>query len=101
MADIGHSRIRYGYRRIHVLMVREGLHINHKRFFRLYHLAGLNLTTLRATECGRTHRWSNYSIDIGRPRRQKINRAHRRGRKGPPRRVEGYRRGDFTNAFEG
>ncbi|WP_373290676.1 IS3 family transposase, partial [Deinococcus arenae] len=47
MTDIGHTRIRYGYRRIHVLMAREGWHINHKRFFRLYQLAGLNLRMKR------------------------------------------------------
>lgn len=42
MTEIAHTRVRYGYRRIHVLMAREGWHINHKRFFRLYQLAGLN-----------------------------------------------------------
>lgn len=47
MTDIGHTRIRYGYRRIHVLMAREGWPINHKRFFRLYQLAGLNLRMKR------------------------------------------------------
>lgn len=36
-------RIRYGYRRIHVLLRREGWEINHKRVYRLYKLEGLNL----------------------------------------------------------
>lgn len=47
MTEIAHTRVRYGYRRIHVLMAREGWHINHKRFFRLYQLAGLNLRMKR------------------------------------------------------
>lgn len=47
MTEIAHTRVRYGYRRIHVLMTREGWHINHKRFFRLYQLAGLNLRMKR------------------------------------------------------
>lgn len=45
--EIAHTRVRYGYRRIHVLMAREGWHMNHKRFFRLYQLAGLNLPIQR------------------------------------------------------
>lgn len=36
-------RIRYGYRRIHVILLREGWHINHKREYRLYREEGLNL----------------------------------------------------------
>lgn len=41
--DIASSRIRYGYRRIHVLLQREGWKIKHKRLFRLYQLEGLSL----------------------------------------------------------
>ena len=41
--DIAETRIRYGYRRIHVLLLREGWHVNHKRVYRLYHEEGLNL----------------------------------------------------------
>ena len=33
---IAHERRRFGYRRIHVLLRREGLTVNHKRLFRLY-----------------------------------------------------------------
>jgi len=36
-------RIRYGYRRIHVLLLREGGKVNHKRVYRLYREEGLNL----------------------------------------------------------
>ena len=36
MKAIAHERRRFGYRRIHVLLRREGLAVNHKRLFRLY-----------------------------------------------------------------
>ena len=41
--EIAETRIRYGYRRIHVLLLREGWEINHKRVYRLYREEGLNL----------------------------------------------------------
>ena len=41
--EIANTRIRYGYRRIHVLMQREGWHINHKKVQRIYREEGLNL----------------------------------------------------------
>ena len=34
--DIAAARVRYGYRRIHVLLQREGWKVNHKRVRRLY-----------------------------------------------------------------
>jgi putative transposase len=37
------SRVRYGYRRLHVLLRREGWLVNLKRVRRLYHLEGLSL----------------------------------------------------------
>ena len=36
MKSIAHERRRFGYRRIHVLLRREGVAVNHKRLFRLY-----------------------------------------------------------------
>ena len=36
MKAIAHERRRFGYRRIHVLLRREGMIVNHKRLFRLY-----------------------------------------------------------------
>ena len=41
--EIASVRIRYGYRRIHILLKREGWNINRKRVYRLYKDAGLNL----------------------------------------------------------
>ena len=34
---------RFGYRRIHMMLIREGSHINHKKAYRLYKEAGLSL----------------------------------------------------------
>lgn len=41
--DIATTRVRYGYRRIHALLRREGWPISHKRVYRLYKEAGLSL----------------------------------------------------------
>jgi putative transposase len=41
--EIAETRVRYGYRRIHVLLQREGWAINGKRVYRLYREMGLQL----------------------------------------------------------
>ena len=41
--DLAAARVRYGYRRVHVLLSREGWQVNHKRVYRLYRLQGLSL----------------------------------------------------------
>ena len=41
--QIAETRVRYGYRRIHVLLLREGRHVNVKRVYRLYRELGLQL----------------------------------------------------------
>jgi putative transposase len=41
--EIAATRVRYGYKRIHILLEREGWEINHKRVYRLYREEGLNL----------------------------------------------------------
>ena len=45
--EIAETRVRFGYRRIHVLLRREGWSINHKRVYRLYCEDGLNLRKRR------------------------------------------------------
>ena len=46
--EIAAVRIRYGYKRIHVLLQREGWEINHKRVYRIYCEEGLNLRRKRS-----------------------------------------------------
>jgi len=41
--EIAQARVRYGYKRIHVLLKREGWKVNHKAVYRLYREEGLNL----------------------------------------------------------
>jgi len=41
--QICETQVRYGYRRVHVLMQREGHAVNHKRIYRLYKEMGLQL----------------------------------------------------------
>ncbi len=43
LRDLAASRVRYGYRRLHVLLQREGWRVNHKRVYRLYRSEGLAL----------------------------------------------------------
>jgi putative transposase len=68
--DIAAARVRYGYRRVHVLLRREGWRINHKRVYRLYRLEGLSLRlktrkkrvsrarTVQPTPTAPNQRWS-------------------------------------------
>jgi putative transposase len=41
LAELAAQRLRFGYRRLHVLLRREGIRVNHKRIERLYREAGL------------------------------------------------------------
>lgn len=41
--EISAARVHYGYRRVHVLLKREGFRDNHKRVYRLYREEGLSL----------------------------------------------------------
>lgn len=41
--ELALERRRFGYRRIWQLLRREGLLVNHKRVYRLYHLSGLGV----------------------------------------------------------
>ena len=47
LKDLAATRVRYGYRRLHVLLKREGWEINHKRVYRIYLQEGLNLRAKR------------------------------------------------------
>jgi putative transposase len=45
--DIAATRVRYGFRRMHVILGREGWHANRKRLYRPYREEGLVLRTKR------------------------------------------------------
>lgn len=45
LKELAESRVRYGYRRLHILLQREGWHVNHKRLYRLYSEEGLSIRT--------------------------------------------------------
>ena len=50
LIDLAGERRRFGYRRLHVLVEREGFVVNHKRVHRLYRLAGLAVRKRRRRE---------------------------------------------------
>ena len=51
LRDLAAVRVRYGYRRLHVLLRREGWPVNHKRTYRLYAEEGL---AIRSKQGSRT-----------------------------------------------
>jgi putative transposase len=45
MNELAEARVRYGYRRLHILLQREGWRANHKKVYRLYREEGLSIRT--------------------------------------------------------
>ena len=45
--ELAGERPRFGYRRLGVLLARNGQIVNHKRLFRVYHEAGLSVKRIR------------------------------------------------------
>ena len=45
LKELAEARVRYGYRRLHVLLQREGWQANHKKIYRLYSEEGLSIRT--------------------------------------------------------
>ena len=43
LRELAGQRRRFGYRRLHILMIWEGLHMNHKKLRRLYREEGLQV----------------------------------------------------------
>ena len=43
LKELAAARVRYGYRRLHILLRREGWPVNHKRTYRLYREEGLSI----------------------------------------------------------
>jgi putative transposase len=50
------TRARFGYRRLHILLAREGLTVNHKRVHRIYRAAGLQVRRRRRKRLTRGER---------------------------------------------
>ena len=55
LRELAGSRVRYGYRRLTVLLRREGWAVNAKRVYRLYREEGLQVRTRQACQKGRAH----------------------------------------------
>jgi putative transposase len=56
IAELAAQKRRYGYRRIHVLLRREGWSMNHKRTYRLYREQGLAVRRRKRKRIGQTSR---------------------------------------------
>src|ERR1700712_5456679 len=56
MIALARQKPRYGYRRLHVLLQREGHSINHKRVWRVYKAAGLSVKRTRRKKLVRSLR---------------------------------------------
>lgn len=64
LKELAGSRVRYGYRRLHVLLQREGWHVNHKKVYRLYCEEGLSIRT-RSPKRRRACRYREGRTEIG------------------------------------
>lgn len=73
LRELAATRVRYGYRRLHVLLRREGWKVNAKRVYRLYQLEGLSLrlkprkkrvSRLRVVLPHSTHPNERWSLDF-------------------------------------
>jgi len=66
LKELAATRVRYGYRRLHVLLRREGWQVNHKRTYRLYHEEGLSIRP-RTPRRKRAWRYRSGRPEIGGP----------------------------------
>ena len=72
ISDLAQSRIRYGYKRIHILLKREDVHLNQKRVHRLYSEEGLQIrarrprrpATAASRQPPRTRPWALTEVDV-------------------------------------
>jgi putative transposase len=65
--EISGVRVRHGYKRIHVLLRREGWRVNHKKVYRIYCEEGLNLIA------SKPKRQKNASQRIKQPEATSVN----------------------------
>ncbi|RVT89083.1 IS3 family transposase, partial [Rhodovarius crocodyli] len=74
ITDVCQTRVRYGYRRVHILLCRDGWKVNAKRIYRLYRELGLQLrhkvprrrvkAKLREDRCEATRRNETWAMDF-------------------------------------
>lgn len=69
LRDLAASRVRYGYRRLHILLKREGWQVNHKLVYRLYIEEGLQMRT----KTPRRHK--SCRVRIERPKASRANES--------------------------
>jgi len=56
LMELAREKPRFGYRRLHVLLGREGYAVNHKRVHRVYREAGLMIRRKKRKHCVRAGR---------------------------------------------
>ena len=56
LRELALERRRFGYRRLHVMLVREGQVVNHKRVYRLYKQEGLSVRKRKRKRVARAER---------------------------------------------
>ena len=69
LKDLAQAQVSYGYRRLHILLQREGWAVNHKRVYRLYRQEGLMLRIKRPK------RHVSYQRRIDRPVAAEANKS--------------------------
>jgi transposase-like protein len=66
LKELAPARVRYGYRRLHILLRREGWPVNHKRTYRLYREEGLSIRS-KTPKRKRAWRYRQGRPEIGGP----------------------------------
>jgi putative transposase len=66
LKELAAARVRYGYRRLHILLRREGWPVNHKRTYRLYREEGLSIRP-KAPKRKRAWRYRQGRPEVGGP----------------------------------
>ncbi len=65
LTGLARERLRFGYRRLHVLLKREGLKVNHKKLFRLYREEKLSVrrrAVMTASNIAHNTRWAAIQV---------------------------------------
>jgi putative transposase len=66
LKELAAARVRYGYRRLHIQLRREGWPVNHKRTYRLYREEGLSIRP-KAPKRKRAWRYRQGRPEVGGP----------------------------------